>query len=258
VLAARSVESLQDVAAQCREEGAETLVVPTDITQESQLTHLVDSAYRQFGRIDLWAGIAGVFGYGTVDTMPGAAWNRIIEVNLLGQVRGVRAVLPRMIAQGSGRIVLVGSVYSLVASPYLSAYITSKHGLAGFADVLRQELLPTGVRVSLVMPSTVDTPIYQHAANFTGHQTRPLPPFVAPERVARAILRLSHRYRARVVVGRVQAATIPLQTLARPLVDRLTRVVINEVMIEDAPAAPTVGTLYEPDPPSNAVRGGWD
>ncbi|MEO5920795.1 MAG: SDR family NAD(P)-dependent oxidoreductase [Pseudolysinimonas sp.] len=257
VLAARSLSSLRDVAAECEQKGAETLVVVTDVTPEAQLASLVDATVERFGRIDVWVGVAGVFGWGTVDTMPAQAFDRIIEVNLLGQVRGVRAVLPQLTEQRSGTIVLLGSVYSRVASPYLSAYIASKHALLGFADVLRPEIRPAGIHVCLVMPATIDTPIYQHTANFTGHKMRPLPPIAAAERVARAIVRLASRPRARVIVGRTQAMTIPLQRIARPLVDRLQRAAIQRISMRDQPADPTLGTLFKPDPASNAISGGW-
>jgi NAD(P)-dependent dehydrogenase (short-subunit alcohol dehydrogenase family) len=257
VLAARTESSLDEVAARCRALGAETLVVPTDVAVEAQLERLVATTLERFGRVDVWVGVSAVFGFGSVRDTPTEVFERIVDVNLLGQVRGVRAVLPTMLGQGAGTIVLVGSLFSLVSAPYVSAYVASKHGLLGFARSLRQELLSTGVRVGLVLPASADTPIYQKASNDTGRDVAPLPPNVAPERVARAIVRATDRPAPRRRVGVIQSLAVPLDRLAPRLFDRGIRVAMDSLAILDTAADRALGALFEPRPEHNAVDGGW-
>ena len=187
VLASRSEPALETVAEECRARGAEALAVPTDITDQQAVHALAAAAVQRFGRIDVWVGNAGVFSYGTFEELPADVFRQVVETNLMGQVHSARAVLPQFRRQGSGTLVLVGSLYSRVGSPGKAPYVTSKWGLLGFAEALRQELHGSGIRVRVVLPGTVDTPIYQHAANVTGRRVHPLPPAAAPARVARAI-----------------------------------------------------------------------
>jgi NAD(P)-dependent dehydrogenase (short-subunit alcohol dehydrogenase family) len=255
VLAARSEESLAEVVAECEELGATAIAVPTDVSIEAELERLVATAVERFGRIDVWLGAASVYAYGSVEETPSRAFARIFEVNLLAQVNGVKAVLPRL--DRGAVIILMGSVYSLIATPYVSAYIASKHGLAGFAKALRQELRPRGVRVSVIMPTTIDTPIYQHAANYTGREMRPLPPYVDVERVARAIARVARHPSRTKIVGVVQRFSILASKLLGPVDDRLVLSTMNRVAVLDRPNPIEDGTLFEPHPGSNAVDGGW-
>src|SRR5690606_38282958 len=133
------------------------------------------------------------------------------DTNVHGTIDGIRAALPGLRAR-RGVAVIVGSVFSVLASPAVWAYVASKHAVAGFAASVRQELRrgPRPVDVAMVWPATIDTPIYQHAANRTGRSIHPIPPVVDPDRVARAILRAAERPRRRRIVGVVQGAFVPL------------------------------------------------
>ena len=257
VLAARSIESLEEVRAECDALGGEALVVPTDVKSDDQVEDLVASAVARFGRIDVWVGAASVFAYGTFEQVPDAVFRELLEVNLFGQARGVRAVLPVLRKQGGGTIVLIGSVYSRLATAYVSAYITSKHAVLGLSDSIRQEVLEDGIEVCAVLPATADTPIYQHSANFLGRKVHPLKPIIAPERVARVIVRLADRPRASVIVGLTQRFGIPVHRIAPRLAGLLTTRVMKRVAIQPETAADTTGTIFEPRPESNAVSGGW-
>jgi short-subunit dehydrogenase len=258
VLAARSAQSLDEVAAECRDLGAEALVVPTDVTDEEQVGELVRAAVARHGRLDVWVGNASVYGYGTFERTPGEVFRQIIETNLMGQTYGVRAVLPQFRAQGAGTLVLVGSVYSKVSSPYVSAYVASKHALLGFAEAVRQELAPAkDINVCLVLPATIDTPIYQHAANHTGQRVHPLPPVVSPRRVARTIVGLVERPQRVAVVGKVQGTLIPIHAHMAGLYDHFIVPAMNALALRSGKVEPHNGTLFTADPSSNAVTGRW-
>ncbi len=256
-LAARSVSSLDEVRAECEARGGEAIVVPTDVTSDEQVAALVAGVIERFGRIDVWVGAASVFTYGRFEDVPADVFRELLEVNLFGQARGVRAVLPHMRRQRGGTIVLIGSVYSRLATAYVSAYITSKHALLGLSDSIRQEVLEDGIEVCAVLPATADTPIYQHSANFLGRRVRPLPPIIAPERVAKVIVRLADRPRASVIVGQTQRFGIPIHRIAPRLAGRLTTRVMKAVAIQPEPAPESTGNIRAPQPQLNAVSGGW-
>jgi NAD(P)-dependent dehydrogenase (short-subunit alcohol dehydrogenase family) len=257
VLASRSRPALETVAQECRALGAEALVVPTDVADEEAVLALAASAVRRFGRIDVWVGNAGVFSYGTFEELPADVFRQVVETNLMGQVHGARAVLPHFRRQGAGTLVLVGSLYSRVGSPGKAPYVTSKWGLLGFAEALRQELRGSGIRVRVVLPATIDTPIYQHAANFTGRSVHPLPPASSPRRVARAIERAPHRARFATSVGQLQRSAIPLHRYTPRAYDALTRFTKDHVELRGDGADLTDGTVFDPPADADAAAGGW-
>jgi short-subunit dehydrogenase len=257
VLAARNEESLDDVAAQCRQRGSDVLVVPTDVSDESQMEALAAAAAARFGRIDVWVGAASAFSYGTFERTPPEVFRQVVETTLFGQVHGARAVLPYFRAQGGGTLILLGSVYSRISSPYVSAYVAAKHAVLGFAEVLGQEVRGQGIHVCTVLPSTVDTPVYQHAANYTSQRVHPLPPIVSPHRVARAVVRVARRPRRQVVVGQVQRGLIPVHGLLPGLYFRFIPVVMDLLALRGGSVAPTPGAVFEPGPPWKRISGGW-
>ncbi|WP_194398088.1 SDR family NAD(P)-dependent oxidoreductase [Microbacterium atlanticum] len=257
VLASRSRPALETVADECRALGARALAVATDVTDEEAVRTLAATAVREFGRIDVWVGNAGVFSYGTFEELPAAVFRQVVETNLMGQVHGARAVLPHFRRQGSGMLVLVGSLYSRVGSPGKAPYVTSKWGLLGFAEALRQELRGSGIRVRVVLPGTVDTPIYQHAANVTGRRVHPLPPASSPARVARAIVRSPSRRRHAAFVGRTQTAVLPVHRYAPPVYDTAARWVKENVELRGGDAEPTDGTVFVAPTEASPSTGGW-
>jgi short-subunit dehydrogenase len=257
VLASRSKDALEAVAEECRALGAVALVVPTDVSHEGQVRALAAAAHSEYGRIDVWVGNAGVFAYGAFEHLPSKVFRQVLETNLMGQVHGARAVLPYFRRQGSGALVMVGSLYSRVGSPAISPYVTSKWGLLGFAESLRQELRGTGIRVRVVLPGTIDTPIYQHAANVTTRHVHPLPPASSPTRVARAIVRAPHRRRHVVFVGRSQTVVLPVHRFAPPVYDGMAGWLMDNVELRGEGADVTTGTVFDPPSSASPATGGW-
>lgn len=258
VLAARSASSLDEVADECRRLGGDAQPVPTDVTRVGDTERLVDVALDTYGRIDVWVAAASVYGYGTLDRMPESEARAIIDTNVHGTIDQVRAALPAL-RQSRGVAVIVGSVFSGLASPYVWAYVTSKHAVAGFAASVRQELRrdSSPVDVAMIWPATTDTPIYQHAANRTGRRIHPIPPVVDPVRIARAIVRAARHPRRRRVVGVVQGSLLALHAVLPALADRVLAVTMTRLGLRDGSTTPSPGTVVAPDPESNAVSGGW-
>ena len=258
VLAGRDAGTLEDVAAECRERGAPVLAVPMDVASEEEVERLADAAVARFGGIDVWVGNASLYSFGTFEQTPSEAFDRIIDVNLRGQVYGARAALRVFRNQGQGVLVAVASVYSRITSPYVSPYVTSKFGLLGFLEVLRLELRDApGIEVCAVLPATIDTPIHQHAANYTGRPVRPLPPIVDPARVARAIVEVSQRPRRLVQIGRVQSTFVYARALAPAMYEALVVRMYRLIALRRGWAPDSAGNLFEPDRRLTGVTGGW-
>ena len=258
VLAARSTEKLADVVGECRELASGALTVPTDVSDEVAVQELVRRAVKEFGSIDAWVNAAAVWSYGRFEDTPPAVFRQIVETTLFGQIHAARAVLPQFRAQGYGVLVNVASLYGRVSSPYVSPYLTSKWGLLGFSDVLRQELRDApGIAVCTVLPRAVDTPIYRHAANYVGREIRPLPPVASPHRVVSAILRAVDRPKAQTVVGQTQHLGAWAHFFAPRLYDRLVGPIVRVGALQQTPTEAHEGNVFGPDPETNTVNDGW-
>jgi short-subunit dehydrogenase len=258
VLAARRPQPLEELAETCRQRGASAVAVPTDVADANAVRRLADTAVERFGGIDVWVNNAAVTAFTRFGEEPVEVSRRVLEVNALGQLHGARAALPVMRDQGRGVLVNVGSVLSVVPSPYQAAYVMSKAAVRALSGCLRQELYDApGVRVCTVLIGPVDTPLFDHAANFTGWALRVPPPVYRPERVAATIVRCAARPRDEVHAG-LQPRLVALQhRLARRLSERLTAAAVRRGHFTDAYAEPTSGNVLEPVPGGTTASGGW-
>jgi NADP-dependent 3-hydroxy acid dehydrogenase YdfG len=181
VLAARSRADLAAVAAEVREAGGRALAIPTDVTQDTAVEALVEQAATETQRIDILVTSAGLASFGPVaDTKP-ADWDAMLSLNLRAAIMCCRAVLPTMIRQRGGTILNLSSIASRRALPGSAVYTATKAGLEAFSRVLAEELRPHGVRVGVLVPGAVDTPIWD-----TMGPTPPRDKMLRPEDVARA------------------------------------------------------------------------
>lgn len=155
-----SDEDLQRTLADCRQLGAEAIALSTDVRDAAQVEEAVATAIDHYGRIDVLVCNAGVasFSYDVID-MPEQAWREMLDVDLTGVFLCARSVGRRMVAAGSGSIVITGSVLSLIGLPAQSHYTAAKHGVYGLAKGLALELGPHGIRVNVVCPGAVNTPM---------------------------------------------------------------------------------------------------
>jgi NADP-dependent 3-hydroxy acid dehydrogenase YdfG len=258
VLAARRAEALEELARRCRAAGGAAIAVPTDVTDEAAVAELAGRAVDRFGRIDVWVNNAGVYLLGSLEETPPDAYRRVLDTNFFGYVHGARAVLPHFRRQGRGVLVNNASVYGHVAAPYLSAYVASKHAVRALSESLRQELreLP-GVRVCTVSPSTMDTPIFQSAANYTGRAVKAPPPVYPPEKVARAIARSAVRPRRERLVGAAGRQLNLTRLLAPAVFERGNARFVDSQQFTGEPARPTDGNLVTPLGVGGEVGGGW-
>lgn len=146
------------VAAQILASGGDATGFSLDVTDDAS----VDAAFSQFPHPpDLLINNAGIQHVARLETFAQVDWDRLVDVILGGACRMTRAVLPSMREAGWGRVVNIGSIHSLVASPYKSAYVAAKHGLLGFSRTIALETADTDITVNTICPSYVKTPLVE-------------------------------------------------------------------------------------------------
>lgn len=261
VLAARDAHALDEVAAACERRGGRGLAVPTDVSDEKAVQHLADRAVETFGRIDVWVNGAAVIVYGEFEQTPTEVYRQVLETNLFGQINGARAVLPHFRERGSGVLVNMSSVWGSVTSPFVSAYVVSKFGVRAFSESLQQALrsdrATRGIHVCTILPQSVDTPIFRHAANYTGREVKPVPPVVDPQRVVRAILRSVDHPRGQRTVGGWGRLLEIGHGLSPSTFGRLVPTAMRLLALGRRDAQSTHGNVFEPMPEWNREQGDW-
>lgn len=260
VLAARSASELQEVVAECELRGAKAIAVPTDVTEETDVLALARRAVEAFGRIDVWVNNAAVSVFGKLNDVPMEDFRRVFETNVFGYVHGAQAVLPVFRGQGSGVLINVSSLVVRMPQPYTSAYTMSKHAVRALGMSLRQELVldkQKNIHVSTVLPATIDTPFFQHAANYTGRTPKAMPPVYPPEDVARVIVEMARHPKREVYVGNVGRLMNMQMKFMPAMTERAAATMVDREHLADTPSPSTTGNLYEPMPALADVRGGW-
>src|SRR4051794_23771867 len=190
VLAARDEAALREVAVEVERDGGRAHVVPTDVADWPRVERLAREAVEHFGRIDTWVNDAGITIGGTVEAHEIDEIERIVRVNLLGQVFGVKAALPHMKRQGGGTFICVGSIASVRAMPLQTIYSATKHGVKALCEGLRLELQrePGEFHVTLIAPPSINTPLFGQSRTKFGTELGPPRPIYDPRIVAESIV----------------------------------------------------------------------
>ena len=143
-----------DHAVEVRYDGA-------DLSQQDAIEAMIGQAIGEFGAIDILINNAGIQFVAPIDEFPVAKWNAIIALNLTASFHTIRLALPAMKARKWGRIVNIASAHALVASPYKSAYVAAKHGIAGLTKTVALEVATQGITMNAVCPGYVWTPLVE-------------------------------------------------------------------------------------------------
>jgi short-subunit dehydrogenase len=260
VLVARNEAALRETATEVEALGGRALVAPADVSDAEQLQRVADQAAGHFGRIDTWINGAAVATYGTVEQTTIDEIRRIIEVDLLGTLYGIKAALPYL-RQTGGTLINISSVTGERAVPLLAAYSAAKHGIVGFSEALRMELDrdQAGVSVTTILPYGINTPFFNHARSKLGVLPRPTPPAYEPAAVAEAIVWAAEHPTREIVVGGAAKGVLLLQRLSPALLDRLmTMGGLAFKMQQSTRPDDGVDNLFAPAPGDYAVRGEFD
>ena len=202
VLAARSQRALQHLTDELRQGGGEVVYVVADVGKQTDVNRIARAAREHFGGFDTWVNNAGTGIYGRLLGGASADYHRLFETNFWGVVYGSLEAA-RHLAERGGALINIGSVASDRALPLQGMYSTSKHAVKGFTDALRMELEAAGapVSVTLIKPTSIDTPFPQHARNYMNEEPSLPAPVYAPELVAEAILHCAETPERDLIVG---------------------------------------------------------
>ncbi|MET4581238.1 short-subunit dehydrogenase [Conyzicola nivalis] len=262
VLASRRETALQQLAVECQRLGAEAISVATDVTNADAVDALAAEAVENFGKIDVWVNCASVSVYASFDSVPLDDFRRVIDVNVMGYVYGARSALEVMTDQRHGVLINVASILGDVPQPYTAAYGMSKAAVRALGVSLRQELAlgkQKHVKVVTILPPTIDTPFFRHAANYTGRAVVAMPPVYSPEIVAKAITRAVRSPRPEIVVSTAGRALVNQHHKHPKAVEAQMAVHTDRNQFSRKyHSVDTSGNLYVPSPTVDAeVEGGW-
>lgn len=264
VLAARGLEALAAAARDVREAGGEAYIVPTDVADWDAVQALASAAVARFGRIDTWVNNAAAAMYATVEDSTVEEQRRIVEVNILGVVHGVKAALPHLRAAGGGTLINVASVLGVAPAPYLAIYTATKHAVRGYSDALRIELEREAdlggprIAVTVIQPSSINTPFFETARSRLGVMPRPIPPAYPPSLVAEAIAFCAEHPRRDVIVGEAGKAFEVAHRISPRVLDLVQRAggLMFRAQESDEPDRGR-DNLFAPLPGPGRVEGRW-
>jgi 3-hydroxybutyrate dehydrogenase len=141
--------------------GGKAVYSPADMTKPAEIGDMIKTAEQTFGGLDILINNAGIQFVAPIEEFPIEKWDQIISINLSAAFHAMRAAVPGMKARKWGRIISTASAHSLVASPFKSAYVTAKHGLAGLTKTVALETATFGVTVNCISPGYVWTPLVE-------------------------------------------------------------------------------------------------
>ena len=190
VLAARNQDRLSEIAKEFNSKGYHFLAKKCDVRKPLDVERIVKASNDRFGTIDILVNSAGTALYGLVEETPDEALQDNLEVNLIGTLRCIRAVIPSMRKQKWGRIINVGSVIGKRGWAFHGGYAASKFALTGLTQSLQAELANSGITATLILPASTRTNFFSSAIiTSNGYEPKMLGPVQNAEMVAQHILK---------------------------------------------------------------------
>ena len=172
VLAARRDKELASLASEIQNDGGEATFIKTDVSSSEDVRKMVDHTIQTYGRLDFAINNAGIEGmFAPITELPDEQWEQVININLKGTFLCLKYQAKAMLQAGNGgAIVNVGSVNSFLGFAGGSAYATSKHGMVGLTSSVSAELAPQGIRVNIVCPGFIVTPMHHRVREVAGDE----------------------------------------------------------------------------------------
>jgi NAD(P)-dependent dehydrogenase (short-subunit alcohol dehydrogenase family) len=264
VVAARSkngIDSLVNEIEQKYHTKGKVIGLYCDVTDSDQVKKVVETTIQTFGRIDSWVHVSAVMLIAKFQDITEQEFQRVMDVNFMGQCRGVWSVLPHL-KQHGGALILVSSLLARRSLPYWSAYSSSKHALNGFIESLRVELQEEKAPVSVteILPANIDTPFYNKARIkvdggknvFVG-----LPPTYKAEHVASSIVYAASHPTRELVVGTLPYFLQYAQALCPSVIDTVLNFIGKPSMKTSIPKIQE-DNLFAPMDKYNTVEGHWN
>ncbi len=183
VLSSRNGAVLQDIERQINGAGGQAIHVVADVGRREEVQRIADAAVQCFGGFDTWVNNAGLSIWGRLEEVSDEDHHRLFETNFWGVVYGSLIAVAHLKRRG-GALINLGSLVSDVAIPLQGMYRASKHAIKGFTDALRMELEEEGapISVTLIKPTSINTPFPQHAKNYMDKEPKLPPPSIHPRK----------------------------------------------------------------------------
>jgi short-subunit dehydrogenase len=260
VVAARRMELLEELANECDAEGGEAIACATDVSRRPEVERLAGAALAAFGRIDIWINNAGVGALGRFERVPLEVHEQVIATNLLGTLYGSYCAYRQFLVQGGGVLINVASELGFATVPYYTSYAAAKHGIVGFTGSLRQEVKENGVEgvhICTIMPTAHDTPFFDHAANYTGHEVAPPKPLHDPRKVVEAIVRIAANPEDKEIVGTDGIVKLAMTNVLPGVSEKMAARQMHKTQMEKPPTAPdSPGAVRAPVDRGTGISGG--
>lgn len=224
ILSSRKQAELERVKANCNP-GIKVEIQVLDVAKQDDFQEVTEKLLSKTGSIDLLINNAGISQRGLVKNTTLEVDRRIMEINYFGAIALTKAVLPSMLAQGSGHIVAMSSLVGKFGSPLRSTYAASKHALHGFFDSLRAETVNDGIKVTIICPGYIHTDVSKNALTSDGQKqgttdektAQGLAPAVFAQRAVRAI----EKERQEIIIGRTEALGVYVKRFFPKLFSRI-------------------------------------
>ncbi len=231
VLSARNRQKLEQVQAGCLHHTSRCWIQPVDLSDTGQLEAAVQAVLGQTGRIDVLINNAGQSQRSLAKETPLGIDRRIMELNFFSPVALTKLVLPGMLKNGSGHIVVVSSISGKFGFPWRTAYTASKHAVQGFFEALRAELVNDRINVTIVSPGRIRTPISLHAITRDGSPYKIMDKGQAngmdPRKCAEKIVKAIKKERKEVLVGKQELIMVYIRRFLPGLFHRIVTKINN-------------------------------
>lgn len=260
-LLARGVEGLEAAEQEVEELGGEAIAVHTDVSDAKQVASAADQIEAELGPIDVWINNAMVSVFSPLKEIQPDEFARVTEVTYLGQVYGTMEALKRMLPRDNGTIILVGSALAYRGIPLQSAYCGAKHGIHGFFESLRAELIhdKSNIKLSMVQLPAMNTTQFGFVKSRLPNKPKPMGTIYEPEVAARVIFDTVLHPEREVYVGFPTVQTILGNKVLPGWLDKhLGRTGYEGQQTEEPEDPDRKNNLWEPIPGDHGVRGDFD
>jgi NAD(P)-dependent dehydrogenase (short-subunit alcohol dehydrogenase family) len=260
-LLARGSDGLEAAKSEVEELGGKAIAVQTDVSDPEQVESAADKVEEEFGPIDVWINIAMVSVFAPVKNVKPKEFERVTDVTYHGQVYGVMSALKRMLPRDEGTIILGGSALAYRGIPLQSAYCGAKHGIHGFFESLRAELIHDGsnINLSMVQLPAMNTTQFGWVLNKLPRKPKPMGQIFEPEVAARVIFDTAKNPEREVYVGYPTAQAILGNKIIPGWLDKyLAKTGYKGQQTDEPKDLDTENNLWEPVSGDHGAHGDFD
>jgi short-subunit dehydrogenase len=257
-LIARGEDGLKAAKKEVEETGGEALVIPMDVSDAAGFDNAANMIEEKLGPIDIWINNAMVSVFGPLKKMTADEFKRVTDVTYLGQVYGTMSALKKMLPLNKGKIILIGSALAYRGIPLQSAYCGAKHGIHGFFESLRSELIhdKSNVQLSMVQMPAMNTTQFSFVKNYLPNKPKPMGAIFEPEAAARAVIYAAKHDEREIYYGFSTFKTVLGNKVLPGWLDKYLAETCYEGQQTDEPDNKNrANNLWEPIPGDHGARG---